>query len=211
MPATTDIVCDPDLLAALADASTYGAIEPVEVHETHASWVFLVGDRAFKLIDYVVEMCRFREADTLAGLIASGELGAAHIAAVARGLAAFHRSAVVVAGGGAQEVLRMWRVNVRELSEAGRAPGSSVDLSAGFAEAFVSAHVEEVERRRRGGFVRDGHGDLRCEHVLVLPRVRVVDRIEFGPSLRHTDIACDLAFLTMDLEAQVSAGRPRSS
>jgi hypothetical protein len=49
MPATTDIGCDPELLRALADASTYGATEPVEVHETHASWVFLAGDRAFKL------------------------------------------------------------------------------------------------------------------------------------------------------------------
>jgi aminoglycoside phosphotransferase family enzyme/predicted kinase len=250
-----------DLLAALADASTYGATEPVEVHETHASWVFLVGDRAFKLkkpldlgfldystparrriacleevrvnqelaqdvylgvraivradtrltmtsegasdaVDYVVEMHRFREADTLAGLIASEGLNAAHIEAVARRLAAFHRGAPVVAGGGAQEVLRMWLLNVRELAQAGRAPASSVDLSTGFAEAFVSVHSEEIERRRSAGLVRDGHGDLRCEHVLAVPPVRVVDRIEFDPTLRHTDIACDLAFLTMDLEAQ---------
>ena len=33
------------------------------------------------------------------------------------------------------------------------------------------------------------------------PPVRVVDRIEFDPALRRSDIACDLAFLTMDLEA----------
>lgn len=250
-----------DLLTALADASTYGATEPVEVHETHASWVFLVGDRAFKLkkpldlgfldystparrrtacveevrvnrelaqdiyvgvraivradtrltmtsegasnaVDYVVEMRRFREADTLAGLIAAEGLSAAHIEAVARRLAAFHRGAPVVAGGGAQEVLRVWLLNVRELAEAGRAPASSLDLNAGFAEAFVSVHGEEIERRRRAGLVRDGHGDLRCEHVLAVPSVRVVDRIEFDPTLRHTDIACDLAFLTMDLEAQ---------
>ncbi|HTU78442.1 MAG TPA: AAA family ATPase [Solirubrobacteraceae bacterium] len=260
MPATTEIGCDPGLLAALADPSTYGATKPVEVHETHASWVFLSGDRAFKLkkplnlgfldystlarrhsacleevrvnrelapgiyrgvraivrskegvamtsegttkaVDYVVEMRRFRDADTLAGLIASAGLSAVHIQAVARRLAAFHRDAAVVAGGGAQELLRRWRVNVRELREAGRATGSSADLSAGFAEAFVSVHSEELERRRRAGLVRDGHGDLRCEHVLAVPTVRVVDRIEFDPSLRHADIACDLAFLTMDLEA----------
>lgn len=250
-----------NLLAALADASTYGATEPVEVHETHASWVFLVGSRAFKLkkpldlgfldystparrriacleevrvnrelardiylgvraivsadmrlmmtseeasnaIDYVVEMRRFSEADTLAGLIASEGLSAAHIEAVARRLAAFHRSAPVVAGGSAQDVLCMWLLNVCELGEAGHAPASSVDLSAGFAEAFVSVRSEEIERRRGAGLVRDGHGDLRCEHVLAVPPVRVVDRIEFDPTLRRADIACDLAFLTMDLEAQ---------
>src|SRR5271166_4334168 len=117
------------LLPTLEDASTYASSDPVEVHETHASWVFLVGERAFKLkkplalgfldystlarrhdacveevrvnrelapgiylgvraivetdtgfafapdgapgaVDYLVEMRRFREADTLAGLIA---------------------------------------------------------------------------------------------------------------------------------------------
>ena len=62
--------------------------------------------------------------------------------------------------------------------------------------------LKEIEQRARDGHVRDGHGDLRCEHVLVRPAVRVVDRIEFDPALRRTDVACDLAFLTMDLEAQ---------
>ena len=49
--------------------------------------------------------------------------------------------------------------------------------------------------------MRDGHGDLRCEHVLLGPQVRVVDRIEFDPALRQMDVARDLAFLAMDLEA----------
>ncbi|HUA11262.1 MAG TPA: hypothetical protein VMA83_04595 [Solirubrobacteraceae bacterium] len=49
MPATTYTSCNTDLLVALAAAATYGATEPVEVHETRASLVFLAGDRAFKL------------------------------------------------------------------------------------------------------------------------------------------------------------------
>ena len=40
---------DPDLLAALAAAETYGVSMPVAVHETHASWVFVAGDRAYKI------------------------------------------------------------------------------------------------------------------------------------------------------------------
>ncbi len=59
----------------------------------------------------------------------------------------------------------------------------------------------ELERRVQRGLVRDGHGDLRCEHVLLGPQVRVVDRIEFDPALRQMDVARDLAFLAMDLEA----------
>jgi len=252
--------CEQALVTALADPSTYGGTDVV-VRQTHASWVFLAGDRAFKLkkpialgfldyttparrhcacleevrinqelapgvylgvravvrteagfalaherapdaVDYVVEMQRFREADTLAGLIASDRLTAAHLDAVAGRLAAFHRLAPAVGGGGAGEVLEMWQRNVRELAEVGPNLGSTVDLAENFAEAFVCVHGEEIERRRRAGLVRDGHGDLRCDHVLVQPAVRIVDRIEFDPSLRHSDIACDLAFLTMDLEGR---------
>jgi hypothetical protein len=251
---------DPALLEALADPATYGGGPPVAVHETHASWVFVAGARAYKIkkpvalgfldystlsrrhaacreevrvnrelapgiylgvraivrteagfelapdhtpdaVEYAVEMRCFREADTLAGLIASGALRSAHLEAVARRLAAFHRMAPVVSGGGRQEVLGMWQDNVRELAAASHTLGWPVKLAEGFGEAFVRAHGREIERRTRAGLVRDGHGDLRCEHVLAVPTVRVVDRIEFDPSLRHTDVACDLAFLAMDLEA----------
>ena len=251
---------DPLLLQALADPAIYGGRAPVEVHETHASWVFVAGRRAYKIkkplalafldystlarrhaacseevrvnrelapdlylgvrtivrtaagfelagehargaIEYAVEMRSFAEADTLAGLIASGGLAGEYVRAVARRLAAFHRMAPVVAGGGPGEVLGMWRDNVRELASSSRARGWRMEDAEGFGAAFVRAHEREIERRRLAGFVRDGHGDLRCEHVLAVPAVRVVDRVEFDPALRHTDIACDLAFLTMDLEA----------
>ncbi|HYM55029.1 MAG TPA: AAA family ATPase [Solirubrobacteraceae bacterium] len=247
------------LLRALADPALYDG-GPVQVHETHASWVFVGGDRAYKIkkpvalgfldystlplrhaacrgevrvnrelapglylgvraivraadgyelaperapgaVEYAVAMRSFREADTLAGLIAAGALSPELLGAVAARLAEFHRKAPVVAGGGADEVLGMWRDNVRELARGGHPPGWDVELPSSFAGAFVRAHEEEIEDRRRRGLVRDGHGDLRCEHVLAIPTVRVVDRVEFDPALRRTDVACDLAFLTMDLEA----------
>ena len=76
-------------------------------------------------------------------------------------------------------------------------------MVAAFGEAFVARHEPELRRRARLGLARDGHGDLRCEHVLLAgPTVRVVNRIEFDPRLRRTDVACDLAFLAMDLEAR---------
>ncbi len=39
---------DPELLLTLADPATYGGV-PVVVHETHASWVFVAGERAYKI------------------------------------------------------------------------------------------------------------------------------------------------------------------
>ena len=238
----------------------YRGHPPVAVHETHASWVFVAGELAYKVkkplalgfldystlerrreacneevrvnrelapglylgvrvivktergfrlarigtpgaVEYAVEMQSFREQDTFAGLIASSSLTRADVAGVARVLADFHRSAEVVADWGPDRVLAAWRKNVCELQAVSRPPGWRMDVAAGFGEAFVRAHALEVSRRARLGLARDGHGDLRCEHVLARPSIRVVDRIEFDPRLRRTDIASDLAFLAMDLEA----------
>jgi predicted kinase len=50
--------------------------------------------------------------------------------------------------------------------------------------------------------VRDGHGDLRAEHVVLEhDGIRIVDCIEFDAALREIDVSSDLAFLVMDLEA----------
>ena len=251
---------DPALLQALSAPAMYPGHPEVALHETHASWVFVAGDRAYKVkkpvalgfldystlerrrsacreevrvnrelapelylgvraivkagrgfrlahdgargaVEYAVEMSSFREEDTFAGLIAAGSLTRAHVAAAACLLADFHRSAAVVADWGPDRVLAVWRRNLDELGRMGHPAAWRLDIAAGFGEAFVKSHAPELRRRALLGLARDGHGDLRCEHVLARPAVRVVDRIEFDPALRHTDVACDLAFLAMDLEA----------
>ena len=59
-------------------------------------------------------------------------------------------------------------------------------------------------RAPRAGLVRDGHGDLRLEHILLGERVDIVDCVEFEPALRRIDVAADLAFALMELH---EAGR----
>jgi len=67
-------------------------------------------------------------------------------------------------------------------------------------------HAALFHRRRAGGWIVDGHGDLRLEHVhLTTDRVAIYDCIEFNERLRHLDVANDLAFLAMDLDLH---GRP---
>ena len=70
-----------------------------------------------------------------------------------------------------------------------------------FAHAFVVAHAQMLDARARRGFVREVHGDLRAEHVLLDETLQVVDCIEFDRGLRELDVADDLAFLVMDLAA----------
>jgi aminoglycoside phosphotransferase family enzyme/predicted kinase len=65
---------------------------------------------------------------------------------------------------------------------------------------FVTAEAHLLERRAADGWIREGHGDLRAEHVcLEGGRVQVFDCVEFSREIRCADVASDLAFLLMDL------------
>src|SRR5207237_830537 len=66
--------------------------------------------------------------------------------------------------------------------------------------AFLRGHGDLFERRRASGHVRDGHGDLRLEHVFTDgKRITIIDCIEFNERFRFADVCADIAFLSMDL------------
>ena len=234
---------------------------PVEVRETHISWVFLVGDRAYKLkkpvvldfldygtparrhamcheelrlnarlapdlylsvkavaardgrleltdendpaaIDYVVEMRRYDEHATLAALADLGQVTPVQMAMVGERLAAFHAacSSLEVARG-SQLIRHELDENLSELAAAcaDAALTRRIGALGRFLDAFVAAHRATLDDRARRGLIREVHGDLRAEHVIMAPRLGVVDCVEFDPGLRTLDVADDLAFLVMDL------------
>jgi predicted kinase len=79
------------------------------------------------------------------------------------------------------------------------APQSRLAPLARFCRAALAAFGPVLAERARAGRVRDGHGDLRAEHILLGEHVQAVDGLEFDPALRIADVAYDLAFLVMDV------------
>ena len=67
------------------------------------------------------------------------------------------------------------------------------------AHGFTVRYRNLFAERIRNGFVKNGHGDLRAEHIYLFNGVQVLDCIEFNDRLRFGDVAVDLAFLFMDL------------
>ena len=95
--------------------------------------------------------------------------------------------------------------NGEELIELHRTWSGGRDAVAvvGGLQAAILRRTAELDARAALGRWRDGHGDLRADHVLFEPDgLRIVDRLEFDAGLRRDDVACDLAFLLMDLEAR---------
>ena len=71
---------------------------------------------------------------------------------------------------------------------------------------FEATHEALLRSRSNQGWIQDTHGDLHLDHIhLAEDTVRIYDCLEFSAELRHTDVACDIAFLTMDLDFH---GRP---
>lgn len=156
-------------------------------------------------VEYAVEMRRIEEDRSLAALAARGELEATQVTAVARRLARFHAQAAAVPAGPG-EVRRL----VADLDEnlttlrkvaAGIVPELRLSAAESFTRSFLAIGREELEARAKAGLVRDGHGDLRAEHVIAPTQgdVYVFDCVEFNASLRRIDIGADIAFLLMDL------------
>ncbi len=158
-----------------------------------------------RAIDFVVEMRRYDEAETLVARLERGELARRDVVEVGRVLAHFHQDAPRATPDGAPVLAaeRRFDRNLQELLADVEQSGE-IERVLGlerFAHAFVTAHAQTFTARASRGQVREGHGDLRAEHVLLGDRVRIVDCVEFDPGLRELDVADDLAFLVFDLSA----------
>jgi uncharacterized protein len=164
------------------------------------------GAGEFELVDHAVAMRRMAEDVRADVMLARGQLDRAHIRRLARRLVGFHASlphdSAVAAFGSAEAVAGNVRENFDELEPLAHEVLSPFEWQTLQAAqlAFLRERTATFEGRVQGGHVRDGHGDLRLEHVYFEgDEVVVVDCIEFNDRFRYADTALDTAFLSMDL------------
>lgn len=167
-------------------------------------------------IEYAVKMRRFRREDEFAALAARGALEAAHVDALAALVADFHsqadRDPPDPAWGAPEQVLAHWVGNFEVLERTGMASAERPRLAA--LEAWMRAQHARLAplmaSRRRGGFVRECHGDLHLANVVLIEgRPVPFDALEFDPGLRWTDVVAEVAFTMMDLERLGNPGLAR--
>ena len=150
-------------------------------------------------LEYVVEMRRFSESETLLSHVSTGSADAALMRRVGAAAAAFHAGAPRVRDAETFRDRIGEDLDQLRLVAAGAADATELKTVVAAARAFIERTNGELDGRSRDGLVREGHGDLRLEHVLVGERIEFVDRVEFDPALRTGDVAYDLAFAVMEL------------
>jgi aminoglycoside phosphotransferase family enzyme/predicted kinase len=65
---------------------------------------------------------------------------------------------------------------------------------------LLALHPSLFDARVAAGQIVDGHGDLRPEHIYLLPEPVAIDCIEFSAEFRRLDIADELSFLATECD-----------
>jgi aminoglycoside phosphotransferase family enzyme/predicted kinase len=188
----------------------YLGVEPIRRDESGHH----VGGRG-TLVDWAVHMRRLPDQASAQALLAAGHLGAARLEGVAQRLARFLAEAPQVPRYGEVALLRRNVEQNLDQSVASLAHDELVDRETldeiwRYQDQELRFRKDRFASRIAAGRIRDGHGDLRLEHVYFLrgsdavEAPVVIDCVEFSQAFRAGDVANELAFLAMELEG---AGR----
>ena len=159
-----------------------------------------------EIVDYAVRMRRLPDDRSMEALLRRGALTAEHLERLAARLARFFAAADPAPEAGAIEAIRRpVTENFVEVEPfVGRFVSRGVlDAVRDWQLGTLAREAARFEERVRRGRIRDGHGDLRLEHVYFEDGDPIaIDCVEFNPRLRSGDAAGDVAFLAMELAAR---------
>ena len=198
--------CEAEIvLNSRLSAGTYLGLVPVRLDDRGRHHLGPEGE----VVDWAIHMLRLPDAFRGDQRLAAGTLDRRHLEAVAIRIAELHGRA------GASPMLEAWGTrdavarNVRESFAEVDAGDERLLTIAQQREVvswqldFLREHGEIFARRLAEGRVREGHGDLRLEHVYLGERgeLTIIDCLEFDPRYRWADTCADVAFFSMDLAA----------
>jgi len=157
-----------------------------------------------EIVDWALQMQRLSDTDTAEALLHTDALSASHLERLALMLSGFYLSEASKPQTAPGDFATVLRLNLSELRAQRPEWDAPLDAIAGFCEAAL-ARQEAILHERQERHVRDGHGDLRLEHVYFLgpgqAEIIALDPIEFDARLRVVDVALDAAFFAMELYA----------
>ena len=159
---------------------------------------------ASRVVDWLVKMKRLPAEGTLEHRIAAGTVRETDIRRLGRILAAFFRSAPDGRGAPHAHLCRTMEAVRADHGELARPrfglPKEKVNRLAAAQLSFLARHGDLLQGRAEARRIREGHGDLRPEHVYCNGTPIVMDCLEFNRRLRMLDPVDELAYLAMECE-----------
>lgn len=163
-------------------------------------------DGAKEIVDYAVRMRKLPLDTMLKILLARGQADAKIMDAVAGRIARFHEKAET--GGVIDEMGSIKTIGHNHAENFTQTekyidvtiPAYQYRFIKDYVERFLAVHKQLLEKRVAEHKIRDCHGDLHLEHICIADEIIVFDCIEFNERFRMSDVAAEVAFLTMDLD-----------
>jgi aminoglycoside phosphotransferase family enzyme len=162
-----------------------------------------------EVVDWAVHMLRLSDAFRADERLSVGTLRPEHIDSAASLLADFHARARCDSSTSAWGTITAIAKNVSEnfeevdAAEEGLLTAPQAHEVEDFQLEFLRTRARIFERRAEQGRIREGHGDLKLDHLYVGDDggLTIIDCIEFSERFRCGDVCADIAFLSMDLAA----------
>ncbi|MBS1811196.1 MAG: AAA family ATPase [Acidobacteria bacterium] len=162
-----------------------------------------------RVVDYCVWMNRLPEDRMLDRMVAENTVTEAILDRIAAQLSAFHQNArrgpQINQWGSLAEICHNWEENFIQTEAFINRTISASDFNAiqDWVNDWLTHKTDLFARRIHDKRIVDGHGDVRCESICVMDdAIRIYDCIEFNERFRCDDVASEIAFLAMDLDAR---------
>ncbi len=162
-------------------------------------------EKGGRIAEYAVKMKKIPHELILYNLIEEGRPLYGELEEIGKAIAFFHNGASVYRGkryGGIGTIMNAVRENFEQIR-----PFCGITFEKRLYEqlvdytmSFIDEHTRTFHERRRGGNIKEGHGDLHSQHICLTRPPVIFDCIEFNEAFRIIDVLEDIAFLFMDLE-----------
>jgi len=176
----------------------------IQVKYDHGNYSF---QKSGDVVDYLVKMKRIPEKYFMKNLLNKNKITKKEIINLTKRLYEFYSSQIssekLLKYGGPKDIRKTLKQN-RELGS--KFIGKTISETAFdaikyFNNRFLKVNEVLLKTRVEKGYVKDCHGDLHLDHIIIRPReIEIFDCIEFNNNFRFIDYACDIAYLSMDLD-----------
>ncbi|MFL5759383.1 MAG: AAA family ATPase [Thermomicrobiales bacterium] len=158
-------------------------------------------------LEWATLMRRLPATGMLDQMLSRGEVDQEIVERISARLTSFHQRAAEPCAGESGSTARQAKVvldNLVDLEPFAGNPLPAVQLRTvvDAMRSFCHEAKALLADRVAQGWIREGHGDLRTDHICLDEHgeIQIFDCVEFNKNIRCADVASDLAFLLVDLD-----------
>lgn len=174
---------------------------------TKSAGGFKIGGKG-KAVEFAVKMKQLPEDKKMDFLLRRNRVSEKQIREIAQIIAEFHSKAATIRDMHFSSPEQIW-LKISDLNSvkktvkkyAGKKYAGKIGIVLSRCSKFISANKKFLEQRQKQGRIKDCHGDLHSGNIFLSDKTYIFDCIEFNKDFRFNDVASEIAFMAMDLDA----------